>query len=346
MYWQQPVMSTWQPTVSPTPSLIEPRALASKLSYPSRQEYDALQKRLASMPKDTLLDYSILDKVFHSLKSNFIVLPKTVWRGLKGADDFTFSESMQVAKVPYILGGLFLTLSPLVVGNKRQGVRQGVAVALYMLGNALAGLFVNKLYQARYGVDLSMLYRTKAGHLENVFASSDFPRFDLLTPRHYERMEEKMNIPEWVPERDGVLREHVRHMITTSRTLKLLLGTLFSAIGAGYLARSDAWLELPGAIAQAGRLLVSPKLGWFKRFQLAGAGISEALRKPIIQQLSLSAAKPVWQRALLVGGMVSVVASALFVWFNGIPKKNYFVHHNPLFAGSRPPEIVTKRRAV
>lgn len=305
------------PVASPTTTPASQENLFQKV-----QAYQDLQKRRKEAPADVLLDYTFLDKGLHKLKTLFITLPKTIWRGLKGSEDYTFSDAMLVAKVPYYLGGAFLALSPFLGGNKREGIRQEAAVLLYLLGATGTNLLINTLYRLRYGVDLTMMYRSKTGQVENVYGSSDFPRFDLLKPRHYNLMAKKMGTPDDVYEKDGAIRENLRHIINTSRTLKLIMANLLSAIGAGYLARSDAWLEVPKVAPVIRQIWQNPSVGTVEKAQKTVRSVAATLRGPLVERLSLSQKGP-WQKAIIFGSLGALFGTICYIWFKAIPEKQY-----------------------
>jgi hypothetical protein len=302
---------------------------AQPLAQPSPQDlirdrlaYDELQKRRKQIPEDTLLEYTVVDKGVNKLKTLFYTLPKTIWRGLKGSDDYTFADAMLVAKVPYYLGGLFLTLSPFIGGDKREGIRQGAAVLLYLLGTAGTHMGINTLYRMRYGVDLTMMYRSKTGQTEQVFASNDFPRFDLLTPRHYRNMAKRMGIPLDVYQPDESVKEHLRYIISNSRALKLIAANLLSAIGAGYIARSDAWLEVPKVTPVLKSIWKNPDFGIVQRAQKTISAISAALAPVIEDRFRMSGASW-WRKGVVYGGLAALAGTVLYILFKGTPQKDY-----------------------
>ncbi len=202
----------------------------------------AKEKNIHHVPVDRILDYSMLDHALHRMRTIGWTLPQAVVKGLKGDSDFTFSDFLLVAKIPYYLGGLFLVGSFLAAGkNKVPASRIGAGVALYYVGIGLANCAINLLYRLKYGVDLNLKYRRADGRVENVFASADFPRFDLLMPEHYSKMGKKMGIPPYLADQREAIHEQLRQIISGSRGLKLLLGNTLAAVGAGFIARSDAW---------------------------------------------------------------------------------------------------------
>lgn len=295
----------------------DPQALFRQIAA-----YQDLQRRRKQAPADVLLRYNSLDKLAHHLKTLFVTMPKTIWRGLKGDKDFTFSDAMLVAKFPYYLGGMFLALSPCLGGDKKEGVRLGAAALFYLLGTGVSHGLINLLYRVRYGADLTMMYRSKTGQVENVFASTDFPRFDLLTKQQYAKMAYKMGVPLDVPEPDGAIRENLRYIIPNSRALKMIVATVLSAIGAGYLARTDAWLAVPKAFPAACRIWKSPLLDPLKKLQFSFKTLAEAFRGPLLERLG-TPKSPLWQRMIVWGGIATVIGTAIHVLLNGIPRKSY-----------------------
>lgn len=287
-----------------------------------RLAYEELQRRRKQIPVDTLLDYNFLDKGLNNLKTLFVTLPKTVWRGLKGAEDYTFAETMLVAKVPYYLGGVFLTLSPFIGGNKAEGIRQGAAVALYLLGTAATHTLINTLYRLRYGVDLTMRYRSKTGQVERVFASSDFPRFDLLKPRHYRLMARKMGIPHDVYQPEEAVKEHLRYIIPSSRALKLIVANVLSAVGAGYLARTNAWLEVPKVVPVIKTIWKNPASGFGTKAQRTLTAVAGAF-KPVLEDRFKMAGAPWWKKTVVYGSLAALAASVYYILFHAIPQKEY-----------------------
>ncbi len=293
-------------------------------ALPDRAAYEDLQRRRKNIPTDVILNYNMLDKLIHGVKTFFVTTPKTILRGLSGAPDYTFSEAMQVAKVPYYLGGVFLTLSPLIGGNKPEAIRLGASVLMYLAGMSGTKALINAAYKMRYGVDLGLLYRSKSGQVENVYASSNFPRFDLLTPHHYNDMANKLGIPEGVYERDGAVRENLRYIINSSRTLKLVVANIISAIGAGYIARSDAWLNVPSAFTKLPGIWKDSRMGIGHKVQASLANISEPLIGVVRDRFNLAGGSW-WQKAVILGGLGTMAASLAYIVFNGIPNKHYTV---------------------
>jgi hypothetical protein len=273
--------------------------------------------------QEHLLNYSTVDKGFYRLRQLFVTLPLTVMKGLKGTSDFTFSDTMLVSKVPYYLGGIFLALSPFVGKDYREGTRQGAAVISYLLGTILTHTLVNRLYQWRYGVDLTMLYRTKDGNVDQVFASHDFARFDLLKPYHYAVMGRKMGIPSNIDDPQGAVRDYIRHIIASSRALKLIVGNILSAIGAGFIARSDVWLKVPAIGKAIAGVWRSSRLGLFQKLCQSTRPLADLTASLLYDRYNV--AKSSLSHSLVVlGGMATIVATVLYSLSSlGKMKKTY-----------------------
>jgi len=284
--------------------------------------------------QDHLLNYSALDKGLYRLRQLFVTLPTMLVKGLKGASDFTFSDTMLVAKVPYYLGGVFLALSPFVGRDYREGIRQGAAVLSYLLGISFTNVLVNSLYRGRYGVDLTMLYRTKDGNVDQVFASHDFARFDLLKPSHYAEMSRKMGIPTNIDDPQGAVKDNIRHIIASSRALKLIVGNLLSALGAGFIARSAAWLKVP-AIGQAiSGVWRSPRLGFFQKLYQSCRPIADLTSSLFYDRYNV--AKSSLSHSLVaLGTMATLVLTVLYTLSSlGKTKKQYEPVYKPYVGGA------------
>jgi hypothetical protein len=193
---------------------------------------------------DRLLHLTPAQQVKLSLQHGFITLPKTIVQGLKGDNRFTFSDFLDVANIPYYLGGAVLAGSFLAGGDRFNGLRQGIGVGTYFLGIMASNLGINQFFKMKSGVDLNQKYRKPNGDIEKVFASVDFPRLDLLTEADYSKLARKMGIPSNVADPKREVNEQTRQIISTARADKLILGNLAAAIGAGFVARSELWARL------------------------------------------------------------------------------------------------------
>lgn len=196
--------------------------------------------------KDKLLRLNTLERVQLSLRNAFVTLPHNIYQGLRGDSDYTFSDFLNVSKIPYYLGGAFLTASFAAGRAKADVVRQGMGVGMYYLGLMGANRLIDGLYKFRTGADLNWRYQKPNGDIEKALASADFPRVDLLEDSDYERMAKKMGIPNDIADQKQEVNDQLRKVISTSRADKLILGNLLAAFAAGYLARSDAWARFLG----------------------------------------------------------------------------------------------------
>lgn len=190
---------------------------------------------------DKLMRLNAWGKAKEGFRKNFVALPTTIAQGLKGDNRFTFSDYLDVTSIPYYLGGAFLAVSFLAGRDKINASRQAVGVGLYYLGALAATKGIDAFYKATTGVDLNLRFHRANGDVERVFSSTDFPRFDLLEERDYRRMMKRLGVPEDVSDPKREVQDQVRNIISASRADKLILGNLLAAVGAGYIARSDAW---------------------------------------------------------------------------------------------------------
>lgn len=265
---------------------------------------------------DKLLHPSSLGKLKLSLQQTFVDFPKTIVQGLRGDSHFTFSDSLQTASIPYYLGGMFLAGSFLAGGAKVDFARQGVGVGLYYLGMGTASQAINAFYKWRTGVDLNMRYRKANGDIENVFSSTDFPRLDLLREEDYKGLIQKMRIPTNIADPKREVNDQTRQVISASRMDKLILGNLLAAIGAGYIARSDAWARIlhdNGALKAVWNWQDKQEGGFLKRMQTTSTILSAKVG-PALYDIFLSP-KDKSNRMLRRGvfGSMAVLTSLIFL---------------------------------
>lgn len=190
---------------------------------------------------DRQLELNFPQKVKMSLEHNFVTMPKTIVQGLKGDNRFTFSDFLDVANIPYYLGGAVLAGSFAAGGDRPNMIRQGIGVGLYYAGILGANQAINLFYKLKSGVDLNLKYRKPNGDIEKVLASADFPRVDLLTKPQRAVIARKTGIPTNVADPDREVNDQVRQIISAARADKLILGNLAAAIVAGYVARTELW---------------------------------------------------------------------------------------------------------
>lgn len=264
--------------------------------------------------KDRILQLNGRQKLKLALHNTFVTIPSAVYHGLRGDSSYSFSNFLNIAHIPYYLGGAFLAASFAAGRDRVNFVRQAIGVGLYYLGVAGANHGINALYKHKNGIDLDLRYRKSNGDIEKVFASADFPRFDLLSEEDYQRMARKMGVPDNVADPRHEVQENARRIISTSRADKLILGNLLAAVGAGYLARTNAWARLLGnqGVLKAiwtdpagGNLLNRAANGVLAMVGLVERGIQEKitgyagetnplLRKSVLGAVALGAGYTVW----------------------------------------------------
>ncbi|MDX2084376.1 MAG: hypothetical protein SFZ03_03190 [Candidatus Melainabacteria bacterium] len=247
-----PVGIVYAPVAAATTTSVSPQRL-SRFAPLERQlghymdPYTAESKGIHLFKVDQPLNYNALDRLLLVFRQAGNALKRT-GQGLRGDSTQTFSDFMLEGRVPYYAGGVAL-LSSFLLGSGKPNLhfkKMGAAVGLYYLGVGASNALVNGLYKLRYGLDLDMLYRSKDGRFERMFSSTDFPRFDLIPKPLYKLLAKRLNIPDGVADPDGAVRENLRKMIGESRLVKMVFSSLAAAVGAGFLARSDAWGEVFG----------------------------------------------------------------------------------------------------
>lgn len=250
----RPPLTPWGQSVNtltgPTPDGVNPALLYRQDTRPApvtelladpitRKKYG-----LSTPFDDTLLRLSPWGKLKLSAHETFVKLPQTLYHGLRGDQKFTFSNFLNVTSIPYYAGGLVLALSFRAGRANFDFARQMVGVGLYYLGTMGANKGIESFYKAKTGVDLNLRFRKANGDVERVFASTDFPRFDLLESNDYRRMMTRLGVPDDVSDPKREVQDRVRTIISAARADKLILGNILAAVGAGYIARSDAWASV------------------------------------------------------------------------------------------------------
>lgn len=230
-------------TVNPTLAYhndATPAPVTELLADPiTRKKYD-----IETPFDDKLLRLNTWGKTKLAAHESFVKLPKSIYHGLRGDPNFTFSNFLNVTSVPYYLGGAFLALSFAAGRAKVDFARQAVGVGLYYLGAVASNKSIDAFYKAKTGIDLNLKFRKANGDVERVFASTDFPRTDLLEKSDYRRMMKGLGVPDDVSDPKREVQDHVREIISAARADKLILGNILAAVGAGYIARSDGWSSL------------------------------------------------------------------------------------------------------
>lgn len=275
-----------------------------------RQEY-----KIPTPYDDKLLRLTAKEKLALDVKNAFVGLPNTIYQGLRGDGHFTFSDYLSVTSIPYYVGGAVLAASAAAGRDKLNMSRQGVGVLLYYLGVALANKSINAFYKYKTGVDLDLRYQKANGDIEKVYASTDFPRFDLLEKPDRQVMIRKMHIPDNVADPKREVNDEARTIISASRADKLILGNLLAAFAAGYIARSDAWARLPDglkSIRQIWSLKNKDGGGILARTARTGSAISGTVGPALKEVLhGYPGENPLWRRGLL--GSIGVVTGLIFL---------------------------------
>jgi hypothetical protein len=283
----------------------------------------AQERNIHHVPVDRLLDFTLADQVLHGIKTAFVTLPATVLKGLRGDQDVSLTDFGLMAKIPYYAAGLVLMGSFLAAGRKKvSAIRMGVGVLLYYVGVAVANTAVNTFYKLRYGIDLGLKYRRADGRIDQVFGSLDAPRFDLLTANHYAKARQKMGIPSNLADRDQACREQILRAIGSADALKIVLGVLLAGIGAGQIARTDAWAVLLNSTGAMGKIWKDPKLGSvFQRakqmFHRASSIVDHILRERFLGNSHRGI-----QRASIWAAL-AVAAYGIYHSLNVVKPKNY-----------------------
>ena len=251
---------------------------------------------------------------------------KSFSNGLRGDRDFNFTDFLQLAKIPYWLGGIGLVAVFAAVDRiGLNGTKAGAAVALYMGGKAVADLMIDSVFKARYGMNMDLSYRDPEGRINKVFASTEFPRIDLLKDKHYHHIADKLGIPTFVADRTKAVKEQIPLNISQNRVLKLVLGNTLAMVGAGYLSRSDAWasvLKLPQEIGHA--LAGKGNGGLVNRIVSATQIAATSLAEPFKERLfGLPNEASPWLRRTALGVMGAGALFTLWQSLNVVRKREY-----------------------
>lgn len=229
-----------QPAINPAVAYkldAQPTSIKDMLVDPiTRKKY-----AIPSAFDEEILRLNYWEKIKLNTKQTFVTLPQNIGKGLKGDPHFTFSDYLNVTTIPYYLGGAVLALSFRAGRDKIGFARQLVGVGLYYSGVLAANKGIDAFYKARTGVDLNLKFKKANGDIEKVFASSDFPRTDLLKPEDTRKLMNKMGVPADISDPKREVQDNLQNIISSSRADKLILGNILAAVGAGYIARSDAW---------------------------------------------------------------------------------------------------------
>lgn len=221
--------------------------------------------------KDELLPNDIKTK-FRLKVVQASQLPEYAIRGLKGDPDANFFEFLQLAKVPYYVGGPILAWCFAAGGKAAKPVfrQKATGVALYYLAAVLASKAVNTPIRLLRGVDLDQNYRkitrlrtqTPDGlspmrrEYHKVYESVDFTYHDLLKAgevtsankhrtvnRNFDKVAKKMGIKEDLNDSDTAVKPVIRKLIIMSRAWQYALTLPFTAVAIGISAQ-DHWKGL------------------------------------------------------------------------------------------------------
>jgi hypothetical protein len=192
-------------------------------------------------------------------------LPSYVERGLEGDPNFNFYEFMQIAKIPYFLGGPGL-VATILAGQNLFDIRANKAAKFNAKGMALGCLFYYVMMEVAKkcvdipvkffrGVDLNQPLVVKVNNKtetpsgkskqkieqHNLFESSKFIRWDLLyqkdskNPKEinskYTQIAKKMEIPEDVNDSDTAVKPLIMELIKQSRAWKYIIGAFAVMLG-------------------------------------------------------------------------------------------------------------------
>jgi hypothetical protein len=318
-----PISASYLPTGLKTPfPPVQNSTLATPWATPRVNLVDPItahRLELDSPFTDKILHLSPWQKLKLDLRNTFVTIPQGVARGLKGDSNFSFSDFLNIAKIPYYAGGVVLALSFLAGRDRRNFTRQALGVVLYYLGVMATHKGIDALYKAKDGVDLDLRFRKANGDIEKVFASANWARFDLMDEEEYQRLMHEMGIPDNVASPHREVQDQLRRIITTSRADKLILGNVLAAIGAGYIARSDAWARLIGGGKTLMNVLRDPNGGHLPtRLRNAGTAFWGLIKRGVGEKITGYAGEPnPWMRksilragaALVAGGLIHCLAT-------------------------------------
>jgi len=233
---------------APLPIIIPPQLKSTEV--PELDPVTRGELHLDPDGKDVLLNLNMWQKLNLKAHNSFVDMPKQVYHGLRGDEDFTGTHLMNIAAIPYYMGGGFLAASFAAGGgNKLNVARQASGVVLYYLGTAAANAGIDAIVKKQTGVDLGSVYQSPDGDIHKAFSSVNFARYDLWSDGDYAHIAKKMKVPETIADSRQEVRQRTRRVISETDTDKLILGNILAAIGAGYIAHRIPWARLmPGNI--------------------------------------------------------------------------------------------------
>lgn len=210
-------------------------------AFAPRREIKSMEAHHSS--PDKVLRYNMFQNLALAAKKVTYDIPGSIVRGLQGDRSVSFNEFLQMAALPYYLGGGMLFNCFKQGGDIKTAKQQGVGIVLYYAGMGLANNFVDSFVKHKFGVDLNLKYKNIDGETRKVFESVDFTRWDLLTEKDWNEMGDKLGIPVDVPDRDTAIIAEVNKILVRARAWKLALGATFAATGVG-LAKNETWKNL------------------------------------------------------------------------------------------------------
>ncbi|OGI21777.1 MAG: hypothetical protein A2287_08490 [Candidatus Melainabacteria bacterium RIFOXYA12_FULL_32_12] len=228
--------------------------------------YDSINKA-----HDEILPTDIKTKTRVNI-TQALSLPEYAVRGLKGDPDANFFEFLQLAKIPYYVGGPILALCFAAGGDAAKAItrQKAVGVGLFYLAAMLASKAINVPVKMFTGVDLDQSYkkivrlRTKSPdglspmrkEYHKVFESTDFTYFDLLRHgedkaahnhriinKNFNDIAKKMGINHNLNDSDSTVKPNVKKLIIMSRAWKYALTIPYAALAIG-LSMQDSWKNL------------------------------------------------------------------------------------------------------
>lgn len=227
-----------------------------------------------SIKEDEIVEKNTLKKRVQINLEKTLAIPFVHYpRGLGGAPDFTFYESLQTAKLPFYLGGPILA-SLFYAGVKKDNLKSAAAaknvakhmavgVGLYYVGSWLSKFVVNKTVKLARGVDLNEPYAkavpstvNKTGAFKRIVEfhkvpeSADFTRTDLMYRKdgktqqeidsRYIKLAPRYGVNPNANDVDSTLRPLLKKTIIMSRAWQYALTAFYVALGIG-IANQKSW---------------------------------------------------------------------------------------------------------
>lgn len=201
-------------------------------------------------------------------------LPEYAYRGLKGDPDANFYEYLNLANIPYFIGGPVLAGVFLAGVNKynKQTCKPAMArakqiatgVVFYYLAVYLSKKVIDIPVKIFRGVDLNHPYEnvvscrttTKEGDSpkkiedHKVTESVDFTRWDLMyesdamkkgtgkvANEKFDKLTKKFGIDKKLQDSDSTLKEKIKELIVSATALRYMMAAPFVALGVGLAAQ-------------------------------------------------------------------------------------------------------------